>query len=248
MGSRFPLAMERAVKSTVVLIATVAVAGSAVLLRARPIDALREDKPVPVEEEPLHKVELKNDWVAVMRLILPPGEYTRYHVHTHDRVAIPLSATSTTQQEWKKSEGTPNSVKPGDFSAMTLQGDSYAHRVHNVGKQPYEVLDIEFVQRPATPSPDLAGPVAAENPSARIYNWVLAPSASAPMHKHVRPYVMVSVTALNLQMSSPDGQTAARGVEGGGFRYVDVPPGGSLTHNLVNIGPTPGQIVEVELK
>src|SRR5215467_3605958 len=208
----------------------------------------KTEKPVPVEEEPLHKVELKNDAVTVLRLTLPPGKYTEYHIHQHDRVAIQLSTTSTTQQDWKKPEGPPDAVKPGDFSAMTLQGDSYTHRVHNVGKEPYEVLDIEFAERPAAPSPDLAGPVAAENPSARIYNWVLAPGASAPMHKHLRPYVIVSVTTLNLQMNTPDGQTAARAVEAGGFRYVDVPPGGSLTHNLVNFGATPGQIVEVELK
>jgi quercetin dioxygenase-like cupin family protein len=221
-----------------------------VLLIGLPLVLLspKTDKPVPVEEEPLHKVELKNDAVTVMHLILPPGKFTQYHIHSHDRVAIQLSATSTTQQEWKKPEGAPNAVKPGDFSAMTLRGDSYTHRVHNVGKEPYEVLDIEFAERPATPSPDLAGPVAAENPSARIYNWVLAPGASAPMHKHVRPYVIISVTALNLQMSSPDGETAARSVEAGSFRYVDVPPGGSLTHNLVNFGATPGQIVEVEMK
>jgi quercetin dioxygenase-like cupin family protein len=208
----------------------------------------KADKPVPVEEEPLHKVELKNDAITVMHLTLPPGQYTQYHIHTHDRVAIQLSATSTTQQEWKKPESAPSAVKPGDFAAMTLQGDSYTHRVHNVGKEPYEVLDIELAQRPPTASPDLAGPVAAENPSARIYNWVLAPGATAPMHKHVRPFVIVSVTALNLQMNSPDGQTAARAVEAGGFRYIDVPPGGPLTHNLVNFGTTPGQIVEVELK
>ena len=209
----------------------------------------RSEKPVPVEEEPLHKVELKNDAVTVLRLTLPPGKYTEYHIHQHDRVAIQLSTTSTTQQDWKKPEGPPDAVKPGDFSAMTLQGDSYTHRVHNVGKQPYEVLDIEFLRRPATASPELAGPVAAENPSARIYNWVLPPGASSPMHKHVRPFVIVSVTALNLQMSSNDGQTASRAIEAGSFRYVDIPlAAGSITHNLVNIGATPGQIVEVELK
>ena len=208
----------------------------------------KADKPVPVEEEPLHKVELRNDAIMVMHLTLPPGRYTQYHIHSHDRVAIQLSATSTTQQEWKKPESAPSAVKPGDFAAMTLEGDSYTHRVHNVGKVPYEVLDIEFVQRPTTPSADLAGPVAAENPSARIYNWVLAPGTSAPMHTHVRPFVIVSVTALNMQMNSPDGQTASRAVEAGSFRYVEVPPGGPLTHNLVNIGATPGQIVEVELK
>jgi len=207
----------------------------------------KADKPVPVEEEPLHKVELKNDAVTVIRLVLPPGRYTQYHIHTHDRVAIHLSATSTTQQDWKKPEGPANAVKPGDFSAMTLEGDSYTHRVHNVGKQPYEVLDIEFAQRPATPSPDLAGPVAAENPSARIYNWVLAPGATTPMHSHHRPYIIVSITPLNLQMNSPDGQTASRAVEGGSFRYVDATLA-PITHNLTNIGTTPGQIVEVELK
>jgi quercetin dioxygenase-like cupin family protein len=209
----------------------------------------RSEKPVPVEEEPLHKMELKNDAVTVLRLTLPPGKYTEYHIHQHDRVAIQLSTTSTTQQDWKKPEGPPNAVKPGDFSAMTLQGDSYTHRVHNVGKQPYEVLDIEFLRRPATASPELAGPVAAENPSARIYSWVLPPGATSPMHKHVRPFVIVSVTALNLQMSSNDGQTASRAIEAGSFRYVDIPlAAGSITHNLANIGATPGQIIEVELK
>ena len=208
----------------------------------------KNDQPVPVEQEPLHKVEFKNDAVTVMRLILPPGQYTQYHIHRHDRVAVQLSTTSTTQQDWKKPEGPANPVKPGDFAAMTLERDSYTHRVHNVGKEPYEVIDIEFAERPAAPSAELAGPVAAENLSSRIYNWVLAAGATTPMHKHVRPYVIVSVAALNLQMNSSDGQTAARAVEAGSFRFVDVPPGGSLTHNLANIGNTPGQIIEVEMK
>ena len=107
------------------------------------------DKPVRVEEEPLHKVVLKNDAVTVMHLTLPPGERTQYHTHRHDRVAIQLSTTSTTQQDWGKREGSANAVKPGDFAAMTLQGDSYTHRVHNVGANPYDVLDIEFARRPA---------------------------------------------------------------------------------------------------
>jgi len=242
------LHMKIILKSKVRFMAGLALAGSAILLWAHPANLGKQEKPVPVEEEPLHKVEFKNDAVTVMHLTLPPGQYTQYHIHTHDRVAVQLSTTSTTQQDWKKSEGPANPVKAGDFSAMTLQGESYTHRVHNVGSAPYEVLDIEFAQRPATSSPDLAGPVAAENPSARIYNWVLAPGAAAPMHKHVRPYIIVSIAALNLQMNSPDGQTAARAVDAGSFRYVDVAPGGSLTHNLVNIGTTPGQIVEVELK
>src|SRR5262245_24092068 len=131
---------------------------------------------------------------------------------------------------------------------MTLEGNSYTHRVHNVGKMPYEVLDIEFAKRPEQPSAELAGPVAAENPSARIYNWLLAPGSAAPMHKHVRPYVIVSVTALELEMNSAGGEKSAHAVKPGDFHYVDASPANSLTHNLVNRGTAPGQIVEVELK
>ena len=205
-------------------------------------------KPVPVEEEPLHKVQLRNDAVTVLHLTLPPGQYTQYHIHSHDRAAIQLSTTSTTQQEWGKSEGSASPVEPGDFAAMTLEGNSYTHRVHNVGKAPYEVLDIEFAKRPAQASSELAGPVAAENPSARIYNWLLAPGAATPMHKHVRPYVIVCATALELEMNSAAGQRQAHAVKAGDFHFVDASPANSLTHNLLNRGTSPGQIVEVELK
>jgi quercetin dioxygenase-like cupin family protein len=200
--------------------------------------------PVPVESEPLHKVVFKNDAFTVMHLILPPGERTQYHTHTHDRIAVTLSATSTTNQKWNEAEGSAAPTKPGDIGALTLTDASYTHRVHNVGSTAFDVLDIEPAQRPATPSPDLAGPVAAETPSARVYNWVLAPGATSPMHTHTRPYIIVSVTALNLKMSSPDGQSGSHQVKGGDFHFVD----GKVTHDLSNVGTNPGQIVEVELK
>jgi quercetin dioxygenase-like cupin family protein len=199
---------------------------------------------VPVEEEPLHKVVFKNDAVTVMHVTLAPGQTTLFHSHTHDRVAIALSATTIAQQKINEPEGPSTPTKPGDISALTLTEASYTHRVHNVGTAPYEVLDIEPAQRPITPSPDVAAAVAAENPSARVYNWILAPGATSPMHTHMRPYVIVSVTALNLKMASPDGQSAAHEVGSGDFRYVD----SKITHNLSNAGTKAGQIIEVELK
>ena len=199
---------------------------------------------VPVEEEPLHKVVFKNDAVTVMHVILPPGQTTLFHSHTHDRVAIDLSTTTIAQQKINEPEGPSTATKPGNVSALTLTEASYTHRVHNVGTAPYEVLDIEPAERPTTPSPDVAATVVAENPSARVYNWVLAPGATSPMHTHMRPYVIVSITPLNLKMTSPDGQSATHQVGPGDFRYVDA----RITHNLANVGTTQGQIVEVELK
>jgi quercetin dioxygenase-like cupin family protein len=200
--------------------------------------------PVPVENEPLHHVVLKNESVVVIHLTLPPGERTLYHIHSHDRIAVPLSSTSITQQVLKEKEGLPSHSEAGTFSALTLPGSSYTHRVHNVGANPYDVLDVEILNRPQSPSTATAATVAAENPSARIYNWVLAPGAASAMHTHVRPYLIVAATGLTLKMTSPDGQSLTHEIKRGDFHWVDT----KVTHTLANAGASDGQILEIELK
>src|SRR5258708_13313996 len=127
----------------------VAILGGAGILAAQQASA---PAPVPVESEPLHKVVFKNDVVTVMHLILPPGERTQYHTHTHDRIAVTLSATSTTNQKWNEAEGSAASTKAGDIGALTLAEASYTHRVHNVASVSFHFLDIQPPFRPATPS------------------------------------------------------------------------------------------------
>jgi quercetin dioxygenase-like cupin family protein len=200
--------------------------------------------PVPVENEPLHHVVLKNESVVVIHLTLPPGERTLYHIHMHDRVAVPLSSTSITQQVLNEKEGPPSPSEAGTFSALTLAGSSYTHRVHNVGSVPYDVLDVELLERPRTPLPLAAATVAAENPSARIYKWVLAPGASSAMHTHMRPYLIVAPTGFTLKMTSPDGQSLTHELKRGDFHWVDT----RVTHTLGNAGTAEGQILEIELK
>ncbi len=201
-------------------------------------------KPVPVENEPLHLVVLKNESVVVIHLTLPRGERTLYHIHSHDRVAVPLSSTSITQQVLNEKEGPPSPSEPGTFSAITLPGASYTHRVHNVGTNPYDVLDVELLVRPQSPSPVTAARVAAENPSARIYNWVLAPGSASAMHTHACPYLILAVSGFTLKMTAPDGQSATHEIKRGDFHWVDT----KVTHTLSNAGKAEGQILEIELK
>jgi quercetin dioxygenase-like cupin family protein len=200
--------------------------------------------PVPVENEPLHHVVLKNESVVVIHLTLPPGERTLYHIHMHDRVAVPLSSTSITQQVLNEKEGPPSPSEAGTFSALTLAGSSYTHRVHNVGEVPYDVLDVELLQRPQTAPSPAAALVVAENPSARIYNWVLAPGSTSALHTHVRPYLIVAPTGFTLKMTAPDGQSLTHELKRGDFHWVDT----RVTHTLGNAGTAEGQILEIELK
>ena len=219
---------------------------SLMLLSVSPFAAQKsvDPAPVPVEKEPHHHTVFKNDSVLVMIATVQPGEQTLYHVHSYDRASVGLSTTDFTQQKPDESEGPATPLKPGSISASTLNGPPFIHRVHNLGPGVFEVLDVEFLRRPQQPSGSLAGPVAAENPSARIYSWTLAPGASSPMHTHSRPYLIVAINKIPLKMTAPDGQSSSHEIQAGDFHWIE----SSVTHSLTNEGTTQGQIVELELK
>ena len=200
--------------------------------------------PVPVEQEPHHRLVLKNDNLLVLRVILQPGESSAYHVHSVDDVAVWLGNTSAAQQLPNEPESAPVEQKLGNITLRTLRETPFTHRVHNVGKGLFDVLDVEILQRPERPSSAVAGPVAGENPSARVYKWTLAPGGATPMHTHERPYLIVAATGFNLKMTAPDGQSAAHEIKPGDFHWVT----SKVTHSLANAGTSEGQIVEIELK
>jgi quercetin dioxygenase-like cupin family protein len=200
--------------------------------------------PVPVEQEPHHHVVLKNDSVLVTHVVIPPGEITLYHTHSYDRAAIHLTNNMVSFQQPGQPESEQMPAKIGEISASTRQGNPLTHRVRNAGPGPFEVIDVEFLQRPAQSSGTAAATVAAENPSARIYNWVLASHTSSAQHTHDRPYLVVATTALKLKMTGNDGKSSSHEVKAGDIHWVD----SKVTHTLTNDGATAGQIVELELK
>lgn len=202
-----------------------------------------EPAAVPVEEEPHHHVLLQNDWIVVMRVSIPEGERTLYHTHRPDRGAVELSKCFITQQKMNGLEGPPQPSEPGEISLTTADAP-VTHRVHNIGPGLFEVIDIEFLQRPQEPSKAAVSDVSAENPSARAYRWKLAPGATSPMHTHERPYVIAAVTGFPLKMTAPDGQASTHEVKAGDFHWVDT----KVTHSLSNAGSTEAEIVEIELK
>jgi quercetin dioxygenase-like cupin family protein len=220
------------------------VAPSIVLLTLLAAQESSAPAPVPVQEEPHHHLLLKNDNLLVMRVTLQPGERSLYHVHSVDDVAVWLGNTSAAQQLPNEPESAPVEQKPGNITLRTLHETPFTHRVHNVGKGLFDVLDVEILRRPEHPSSAVAGPVAAENPSARVYKWTLAPGGATPMHTHERPYLIVAATGFNLKMTAPDGQSAAHEIKPGDFHWVT----SKVTHSLANAGTGEGQIVEIELK
>lgn len=200
-------------------------------------------QPVLAENEPHHHVMLQNNSVIVLRAKLAPGESTQLHTHLYDRVTVDLSDTTIIRQKLGGPESAPEATKPGDVAALESNGP-YTHLVHNIGKSDFEALDVELLHRPTTASGSPAAKVEAENPSARVYKWTLAPGAASPMHTHERPYLIISATPLVLKMSDPEGKSSTHEVKAGDFHWVDA----KVTHSLANEGNGVAQIVEIELK
>jgi quercetin dioxygenase-like cupin family protein len=200
--------------------------------------------PVPVEQEPHHHLLLKNDNLMVLRVTLQPGEWSQYHTHSVDDVAVWLGHSNASQQLPNQPESASIEQQPGNISLRTLHETPFSHRVHNLGPGIFDVLDVELLQRPEHPSTGAAGPVAGENPSARVYKWKIAPGGVTPMHTHDRPYLIVAATGFNLTMTSPNGQSLTHEIKPGDFHWVTT----KVTHTLANEGTGEGQIIEIELK
>jgi quercetin dioxygenase-like cupin family protein len=201
------------------------------------------EEAVPVNKEPRHKMVLSNEYVEVMRVTLQPGESTVLHTHSHDGVAVRLSDTKV-RVDVPGKPSTESEVHPGQVSAQAYGKSPFTHRVNCVGTSTFDVVDVEILKRasgaevPAFRQPD------AENDSARVYRWELAPGDSTPQHKHERPYLVIAVTLMELKMSGPGAPSLSHHVNIGDFHWVDT----KVEHSLKNDGKEKGTIVEVELK
>jgi len=198
--------------------------------------------PVPVEQEPHHHVVWKNGFVEVIRVVVPAGETTLFHTHSRDRVAVDLTGTMLSFQKLNGTEGQPEPSIPGDVSSHADFDAPYTHRLHNVGEKTYEVIDFEFFKRPQHPSEVAAAAVVAENPSARVYKWNLAPGGATSPHVHEHPYIVLAVTPMRL--TAADGTSALEVFKAGDFRWVNA----KGPHTLANSGSSGGHFVEIEMK
>jgi len=202
-----------------------------------------QPSPVAVEDEPHHHLVLKNDSVMVVRVKLLPGESTLFHTHLYDRVTVDLTDTTITRQKFGDPKSVTEATKPGDVAALESHGP-FTHLVHNAGNTPFEALDVEVLHRTVKAEVAAAAKVEAENPSARVYKWILAPGATSAMHTHERPYLIISATPLMLKMTDPEGKSFTHEVKAGDIHWVDA----KVTHSLANEGAASGTIVEIELK
>jgi quercetin dioxygenase-like cupin family protein len=102
------------------------------------------EDPVPVEQEPHHRVIFENQYVRVLDVVLKPGETTLFHKHSLDNIPVILTdADNRTQFAGKDWGPTPAKAKSVGF----IPGASkpYVHRINNQGSTEFHVIDIQIL-------------------------------------------------------------------------------------------------------
>ena len=147
--------------------------------------------PVPVEQEPRHKVQYADAAMRVLNVDIPPGETTLEHTHRNDIATVCLECGPRRNRvpggEWSgiltrvvgTVEVTPYTAKPG------------THAVQTVGNEHYHLIAVENLRPGTFTAAPVAGLTPAQETGAfRIYR--IGPEASAP-HTHAAPTVVVTV-------------------------------------------------------
>lgn len=206
------------------------------------------DSPLPIEEDPRHRLEFRNEFVRVFDVRIGPGDATLFHTHVHDGVGLKLSDARIRDEVLDgKAEvitvarGTVNfSHRPGPLN----------HRVINIGTTPFlntfvEILPISG-SRSTTPLPALAPghELVLENERVRVARRVLAPEQSIAVDARAPGGLTVALSdgAIAIESEGEDATTVT--FERGNTRWHE---GGSKS-SWKYVGDDSFETVTIELK
>lgn len=110
--------------------------------------ALYAQAPVPMHEEPRHRLVLTHEHLRVMDVKIHPGDTTLFHVHDVAALYVAVSASPTDFQLLTGTWGGTHPAadpgrKPGDVNVDTMYvHQPITHRVTNVGSRLFNLIAI----------------------------------------------------------------------------------------------------------
>ncbi len=207
------------------------------------------EKPVPVLQEPNHKVTLENAYLRLIDVHFPSGQTTLYHIHTVASVVVELSDSTIVSQEWGAAPTAARHVAPGETRYAPYDEMPLTHRVTNAGASVFHVLDIELLRssvgvEPAQPPPSPEIKPEWEQKLARLYQLALAPGKQTDVKPGGCAHLLVGVAG-TVQIAAETGGTKVnRALPAGEYQFFA--PGSHIQIN--NRDQAEAKCVLLELK
>lgn len=217
------------------------------------VRAPAQDAPVPITQEPRHRVVFESDVARVHDVRVPSGDTTLYHIHDGPILYVPISRSRTRTQllggEWTGGDASQTAsaaAGPGRVtSTISYIEKPVTHRVQNVGDGLFRLIAI--VNRAAGTTMDsddssgLSGKPEVANRYYRAFRVDVPAGQTTTSHAHAAPIVIVQQTPGRAVV---EGATNAELSEPGAFA-LHTGPG---AHTVKNAGATPVTVIEIELR
>ena len=199
---------------------------------------------VPLEQEPQHQLKFQNQHVRLFDVLLPPGYFGVWHSHIYDGVFVNIEAASTRAQDL--------GAEPAD-RAPRIIGETYfynytkkpkVHRVANIDKVAYRVVDTEILRNCGdfAPVKDGAGQtLILENDRVRVTRIMIGPGEKIALHPPCG--MLVAVGGGKLAFHSPGGEELVT-LNPAGFKWRDT----TAALEFTNVGDEVFHGVDVVVK
>ena len=211
-----------------------------------------EDVGVPIMKAPYHLPVFTNEYVTVLKIFIPPGRNTGYHIHTEDSVSVNIVPADMTNQNLGSSQ-----VSRGEraqrgrvaYTAYSKEGPR-THKATNIGPTPFHNISFVFRNRQPgkfTPAGRAEAPGYVriiDNERVRGWRLALEPGQSAAPITQTAPGIRIVLDGGELVESVPGQADRGWMLATGEFYWQDA----GVTRGLRNMGTTRIEIVEFEIK
>ena len=212
----------------------------AFVLCLMPLAASAAEEPIPIEQEPRHKLVFANEHVRYFDVELEPGYESRYHWHRADGVFVNISSSPTIAQDLDKEPVRRGERAIGETYFIDYGVKPKAHRVSNPGTTPYHVVDAEILGGCGPANPIAEGPnqtLLIDNARVLVTRIILHPGESTELYSPCGMLVAVSAGSISLNGESVDMKPA-------GYQWRQQ----AGTVQLVNTGKFVFHGVDIRLK
>ena len=179
----------------------------ALVLCLMPLAASAAEEPIPIEQEPRHKLVFANEHVRYFDVELEPGYESRYHWHRADGVFVNISSSPTIAQDLDKEPVRRGERAIGETYFIDYGVKPKAHRVSNPGTTPYHVVDAEILGGCGAANPVAEGPnqtLLIDNERVLVTRIILHPGESTELYSPCGMLVSVSGGSISLNGESVD--------------------------------------------
>jgi mannose-6-phosphate isomerase-like protein (cupin superfamily) len=206
------------------------------------------ETPVPVYEEPRHRLVYEKGPIRIFNTNIPAGDTSAYHAHGEPTLYVVLSPVKMRNQdlgaEWVDLDPAKGPAQ-GALFFKNYHDQPQTHRVQNVDSKTFQVIGV---MNNGDGASGTAAPVAGQAPEVdnqwfSAWRTRLPAGETTAAHHHAHPVLIVQVGAGDSVVVERGGPGAEKTVAGT-WSVHDA----GVEHQLMNIGRSEVELVEIEMK